>query len=123
MEFGDMGDEVDPDFFDESDEERNEAELGSRLNELRLQIPNPVLETPPILPDVEMTPADHTVTPKNSQKKNKQKARVIDDKQVKHQSTTANPDAKTSAKNSHKEKKSSDTEVTQILTGKSESEI
>ncbi|PKK61461.1 hypothetical protein RhiirC2_791766 [Rhizophagus irregularis] len=117
MEFGDMGDEVDSDFFDESDDEWNEAELGSRLNELRLQTPNPVLETPPILPDVEMTPADHSVTPETSRKKNKQKACVIDDKQVKHQSTTANPDAKTSAKNSHKGKKSSDTEVTQILTG------
>ncbi|PKK64923.1 hypothetical protein RhiirC2_786857 [Rhizophagus irregularis] len=96
MEFGDMDDEVDPDFYNESeDDERNEAELGSQLSELEVQTPNPILETPPILPD----------------------ARVIDDKQVKHQSTTANPDAKTSAKNSHKEKKSFDTEVTQILTG------
>ncbi|PKK63226.1 hypothetical protein RhiirC2_717126 [Rhizophagus irregularis] len=69
MEFGDMGDEVDPEFFDESDEERNNAELGSQLKELRLQTPNPVLEMPPILPDVEMTPADHTVTPETSRKK------------------------------------------------------
>ncbi|PKK38611.1 hypothetical protein RhiirC2_805509 [Rhizophagus irregularis] len=91
MEFGNMGDEVDPEFFDE------------------LQIPNPVLETPLILPDVEMTPADQTVTPEISWKKNNQKARVTDDKQVKHQSTTANTDAKISAKNSYKEKKSSDT--------------
>ncbi|PKY31120.1 hypothetical protein RhiirB3_448560 [Rhizophagus irregularis] len=49
--------------------------------------------------------------------KDKQKARVTVDKQVKNQSTTAKPDAKTSAKNSQKDKKSSDTEVTQILTG------
>ncbi|PKC65556.1 hypothetical protein RhiirA1_460878 [Rhizophagus irregularis] len=91
MEFGDMGNKVNPDFFDESeDDERNEAELGSQLNKIWLQIPNP---------------------------KDKQKARVTVDKQVKNQSTTAKPDAKTSAKNSQKDKKSSDTEVTQILTG------
>ncbi|GBC33217.2 hypothetical protein GLOIN_2v1773465 [Rhizophagus irregularis DAOM 181602=DAOM 197198] len=119
MEFGDMGDdEVEPDFFDESeDDERNEAELGSRLSELGVQTPNPVLETPPILPDVEMTIADQTVTPETSRKKDKQKARAIVDKQVKNQSTTAKPDAKTSAKNSQKNKKSPDNEVTQILTG------
>ncbi|PKY31121.1 hypothetical protein RhiirB3_448562 [Rhizophagus irregularis] len=39
------------------------------------------------------------------------------DKQVKNQSTMAKPDAKTSAKNSHKKKKSSEPEATQILTG------
>ncbi|PKK57359.1 hypothetical protein RhiirC2_798170 [Rhizophagus irregularis] len=75
---------------------RNEAELGSWLSELGVQTPNPVLETPPILPDVEMTLADQT---------------------SKNQSTTAKPDAKTSAKNSQKDKKSPDNEVTQILTG------
>ncbi|PKK50938.1 hypothetical protein RhiirC2_803332 [Rhizophagus irregularis] len=91
MEFGDMGDEVDPDFYDESeDDERNEAELGSRLSELGVQSPNP---------------------------KDKQKARVTVDKQVKNQSTMAKPDAKTSAKNFQKDKKSPDNEVTQILTG------
>ncbi|EXX73431.1 hypothetical protein RirG_060400 [Rhizophagus irregularis DAOM 197198w] len=112
MEFGNMGDEVEPDFFDESDDERNEAELGSRLSELYSQTPNPVLEMPPTLPDVEMTSVDQPVTPKTSRKKDKQKVRVTGDKQVKNQSTTAKPDAKTSAKNSKKEKKSSDTEVT-----------
>ena len=71
---------------------------------LGLQTPNPVVETPPILPDVEMTPVDQTVTPETSRKKDKQKARVTDDKQVKNQSTTAKPDAQTSAKNSQKEK-------------------
>ncbi|PKY37067.1 hypothetical protein RhiirB3_461234 [Rhizophagus irregularis] len=64
-----------------------------------------------------MTPADQTVTPETSQKKDKQKACVTDEKQVKNQSITAKPDAKTSAKNSQKDKKSSDNEVTQILTG------
>ncbi|CAB4422560.1 unnamed protein product [Rhizophagus irregularis] len=44
-----------------------------------------VVETPPILPDVEMTPVNQTV--------------ITDDKQVKNQSTTAKPDAKTLAKN------------------------
>ncbi|CAB4410497.1 unnamed protein product [Rhizophagus irregularis] len=44
-------------------------------------------------------------------------ARTIVDKQVTNQSTTANPGAKTLAKNSKKEKKSSVPEVTQILTG------
>ncbi|PKY37200.1 hypothetical protein RhiirB3_461852, partial [Rhizophagus irregularis] len=52
MEFGDMGDEVDPNLFDKSeDDEWNAAELGSQLSELGVQTPNPVLETPPILPD------------------------------------------------------------------------
>ncbi|CAB4436083.1 unnamed protein product [Rhizophagus irregularis] len=61
-------------------------------------IPNPVLETPPILPDVEMTPVDQSVTPEISQKKDKQKEHVMNDKQVKIQSKTANPDAQTSAR-------------------------
>ncbi|GBC22252.1 hypothetical protein GLOIN_2v1824252 [Rhizophagus irregularis DAOM 181602=DAOM 197198] len=56
---------------------------------------NPVLETPPILPDVEMTSVNQTVTSKTSWKKDKQKARVTDDKQVKNQLTTANPSAQT----------------------------
>ncbi|CAB4410475.1 unnamed protein product [Rhizophagus irregularis] len=60
---------------------------------------------------------DQTVIPENSQKKDKQTARITVDKQVKHQSTTAKPDAKTSAKNSHKGKKTSELEATQILTG------
>ncbi|GET62165.1 hypothetical protein GLOIN_2v1791351 [Rhizophagus irregularis DAOM 181602=DAOM 197198] len=52
--------------------------------------------------------------PKTSQKKDKQKVHVTDDKQVKNQSTMANPDAKTLVKNS---KKASIPEATQILTG------
>ncbi|CAB4439610.1 unnamed protein product [Rhizophagus irregularis] len=82
-----------------------------------LKPPNPVIVTPPILPDMEITPVDQTVIPETSQKKDKQKARVTDDKHVKNQSTTAKPDAKTSAKNSQKDKKSSEPEATQILTG------
>ncbi|EXX58021.1 hypothetical protein RirG_201770 [Rhizophagus irregularis DAOM 197198w] len=50
-------------------------------------------------------------------KKDKQKARITDDKQVANQSTKAIPDVKTSAKNFHKGKKSSEPEATQILTG------
>ncbi|PKY55802.1 hypothetical protein RhiirA4_475536 [Rhizophagus irregularis] len=38
-----------------------------------------------------MTPVDQTVIPENSRKKDKQKAHVTDDKQVKNQLTTANP--------------------------------
>ncbi|GBC26295.2 ribonuclease H-like domain-containing protein [Rhizophagus irregularis DAOM 181602=DAOM 197198] len=49
----------------------------------------------PILSDVEMTTVDLTVTPETSQKKDKQKARVAGDKQVIHQSFTANPEAQT----------------------------
>ncbi|PKB95082.1 hypothetical protein RhiirA5_437412 [Rhizophagus irregularis] len=61
--------------------------------------PNPVLEMSPILSDVEMTPVDQTVIPETFQKKDKQKARVTNDKQVKNQSIMANPGAQTSAKN------------------------
>ncbi|EXX62942.1 hypothetical protein GLOIN_2v1791351 [Rhizophagus irregularis DAOM 181602=DAOM 197198] len=60
---------------------------------------------------------DQTVIPENSRKKDKQKARVTADKQITNQSTKAKPDVKTSAKNSHKGKKSSEPEATQILTG------
>ncbi|PKY61151.1 hypothetical protein RhiirA4_485742, partial [Rhizophagus irregularis] len=111
--FGDMGpagnSDDDESLDDEHDEDEDDLILG-------LQTPNPVDDTPPVLPDVEMTPVDQSVIPENSRKKDKQKARITDDKQVKHQSTTANPD-KVSAKNSQKEKKSSVPEVTQILTG------
>ena len=83
--------------------------------------PNPVLETPPILPDVEMTPVDQTVTPETSRKKDKQKARVTDDKQVKNKSTTAYPGAQTSARlKPHRglgNKSITEPEATQILTG------
>ncbi|PKY55884.1 hypothetical protein RhiirA4_475703 [Rhizophagus irregularis] len=71
-----------------------------------------------ILPDVEITPVDQTVTPETFRKKDKQKARVTDDKQVLHQSFTANPDVQTPA---HKPlllgAKTSAPGVTHILTG------
>ncbi|CAB4417212.1 unnamed protein product [Rhizophagus irregularis] len=79
--------------------------------------PNPVPIKLPSMPDIVMTPVDQAVIPENSRKKDKQKARVTDDKQVKNQSITAKPDAKTSANNSHKGKKTSEPEATQILTG------
>ncbi|GET63662.1 hypothetical protein GLOIN_2v1791351 [Rhizophagus irregularis DAOM 181602=DAOM 197198] len=69
------------------------------------------------MPDIVMPPVDQTVIPENSRKKDKQKARITDDKQVANQSTKAKPDVKTSAKNSHKGKKSSELEATQILIG------
>uniref|UniRef100_U9T7X4 Uncharacterized protein n=1 Tax=Rhizophagus irregularis (strain DAOM 181602 / DAOM 197198 / MUCL 43194) TaxID=747089 RepID=U9T7X4_RHIID len=84
--------------------------------------PNPVLEMPPILPDVEMTPVDQTVIPENSRKKDKQKARVTDDKQVTNQSTKANPDAQTSATQPRKGKNLSVSKSTQILTGYKEAD-
>ncbi|CAB4404638.1 unnamed protein product [Rhizophagus irregularis] len=116
FEFSDMGhfnSENELDFISDTENE-DEPDLGEQSV---LQTPNSVVDTPPVLPDVEMTPVDHTVIPENSQKKDKQKARVTVDKQVKNQSTTAKPDAKTPAKNSQKEKKLSEPEITQILTG------
>ncbi|GET62707.1 hypothetical protein GLOIN_2v1871772 [Rhizophagus irregularis DAOM 181602=DAOM 197198] len=79
--------------------------------------PDPVPIKLPSMPDIVTPPVDQTVIPENSWKKDKQKARVTDDKQVAHQSTKARPDVKTSAKNSHKGKKSSELEAIQILTG------
>ncbi|PKB96223.1 hypothetical protein RhiirA5_435215 [Rhizophagus irregularis] len=105
--FGDMGNIA---YEDEPDEDEDNIILG-------FQTPNPVVDTPLIMPDMEMTPADQTVTPETFQKKGKQKARITADKQVKHQSTTANPNAKTLAKNPKKDKKSSEPKATQILTG------
>ncbi|EXX55571.1 hypothetical protein GLOIN_2v1791351 [Rhizophagus irregularis DAOM 181602=DAOM 197198] len=67
--------------------------------------------------DIVTPPVDQTVIPENSRKKDKQKVHVTDDKQVANQSTKAKPDVKTSAKNFHKGKKSSEPEATQILTG------
>jgi hypothetical protein len=102
---------VTDDGLDESSEdESGKDEDDLMINKLGLQTPIPVVETLSILPDVEMTPVDHTVIPKKFQKKNKQKAHTTVDKQVKNQSTTAKPDAKTSVKNS-------ESEATQILTG------
>ncbi|PKC56876.1 hypothetical protein RhiirA1_446392 [Rhizophagus irregularis] len=40
--------------------------------------PNPVLEMPPILPNMEMTPVDQTVIPETFQKKDKQKFWITD---------------------------------------------
>ncbi|PKC15189.1 hypothetical protein RhiirA5_408516 [Rhizophagus irregularis] len=73
------------------------GDMGNTSSSNMKTTPNPVLEMPPILPDVEMTPVDQTVTPETSQKKDKQKAHVTDNKKVKNQSTMANPDAQTSA--------------------------
>ncbi|CAB4434462.1 unnamed protein product [Rhizophagus irregularis] len=118
-EFGDlfvMSEEDVDDMFDESsvDESNHDEDLGilseEELLKKGLQMPpppKPAIVTPPILPDIVMTPVDLSVTPETSRKKDKQKARATDDKQVKNQSTTAKPDAKTPAKNSQKEKKSS----------------
>ncbi|CAB4417208.1 unnamed protein product [Rhizophagus irregularis] len=122
LKFGDMGDDVSDDYGDSSEDDLvTDAEVARRLSkEFRLQTPpKPVVVTPPILPDVDMIVDDHSVTPETSQKKDKQKARVTVDKQIKHQSTTAKPDAKMPAKNSQKEKNKPAPvpEATQILTG------
>ncbi|EXX79275.1 hypothetical protein RirG_007200 [Rhizophagus irregularis DAOM 197198w] len=77
--------------------------------------PSPVPIKLSSMPDLVMTPVDQTVIPKNSRKKDKQKVRITDDKQIKNQSSKAKPDVKTSAKNSHMGKKSSEPEATQIL--------
>ncbi|GET53259.1 hypothetical protein GLOIN_2v1871772 [Rhizophagus irregularis DAOM 181602=DAOM 197198] len=123
--FGDMGDDDD----DDDDGSQNIDDylmdesfpLGSDDDDLIRQgfqkPPNPVPIKLPSMPDIVMTPVDQTVIPENFQKKDKQKARVTDDKQVANQSIKAKPDVKTSAKNSHKGKKSSELEATQILTG------
>ena len=129
-EFGDlytMTDEDVDDMFDESsvDEQDVDDDLGLLSEDDLLKRglhmpppPKPEIVTPPILPDIVMTPVDQTVTPETSRKKDKQKARVTADKQVKNQSTTAKPDAKTPEKNSEKEKKSSEPEaITLFLTG------
>ncbi|CAB4407282.1 unnamed protein product [Rhizophagus irregularis] len=114
--YGDMGDDTESECPSESDE-LFASTSSSNVN----TTPNPVLETPPILPDVEMTPVDQTVSPETSRKKDKQKARVTDDKQVKNQSTTANPGAQTSARLKPRRglgnKSATETEATQILTG------
>ena len=101
-EFGDlytMTDEDVDDMFDESsvDEQDVDDDLGLLSEDDLLKRglhmpppPKPEIVTPPILPDIVMTPVDQTVTPETSRKKDKQKARVTDDKQVKNQSTTAN---------------------------------
>ncbi|PKC00937.1 hypothetical protein RhiirA5_504895 [Rhizophagus irregularis] len=102
--YGDMGVDTELEYLS-ADDELFTSTSSSNMK----TTPNPVLETPPILPDVEMTPIDQT-------------ARVTDDKQVKNQSTTANPGAQTSAKKPRKGKNSSVPEATQILTGYKEAD-
>ncbi|PKY58588.1 hypothetical protein RhiirA4_480628, partial [Rhizophagus irregularis] len=82
MTFGDMGeiayDEsvTDDGEYESSEDGLDEDEIQRIIdNKLGLQTPNPVDDTPPVLPDVEMTPVDQTVIPENSRKKDKQKAR------------------------------------------------
>ncbi|PKY63226.1 hypothetical protein RhiirA4_491458, partial [Rhizophagus irregularis] len=68
--YGDMGDDT------ESEGPSGDDELFTPTSSSYSKTtPNPVLDTPPILPDVEMTPVNQTVIPKNSRKKDKQKAR------------------------------------------------
>uniref|UniRef100_U9T7H1 Uncharacterized protein n=1 Tax=Rhizophagus irregularis (strain DAOM 181602 / DAOM 197198 / MUCL 43194) TaxID=747089 RepID=U9T7H1_RHIID len=86
--YGDMGDS-------ESECPSADDEFGSTFLSTLKTTPKPVHITPPILPDVEITPVNQTVTPETSRKKDKQKARVAKDKQVIHQSFTANPEAQT----------------------------
>ncbi|PKY21250.1 hypothetical protein RhiirB3_434783 [Rhizophagus irregularis] len=59
--------------FDKSPQAMDKAQLLVEISSNMKTTPNPVLETPPILPDVEMTPVDQSVIPKTSQKKDKQK--------------------------------------------------
>ncbi|POG57747.1 hypothetical protein GLOIN_2v1824252 [Rhizophagus irregularis DAOM 181602=DAOM 197198] len=64
--YGDMGDDTELEYLS-ADDELFTSTSSSNMK----TTPNPVLETPPILPDVEMTPIDQTVTPKTSRKKDK----------------------------------------------------
>ncbi|PKC53082.1 hypothetical protein RhiirA1_480068 [Rhizophagus irregularis] len=66
--FGDMGDS-------ESECPSTDDEFGSTFLSIPKTTPKPVHVTPPILPDVEMTPVDQTVTPETSWKKDKQRAK------------------------------------------------
>ncbi|PKY45718.1 hypothetical protein RhiirA4_460370, partial [Rhizophagus irregularis] len=70
MTFGDMGDvaydeNVTDDGLNESsedglDEDEIHQIIDDKLSKSELQTPNPVNETPQVLPDVEMTPVDQT---------------------------------------------------------------
>ncbi|CAB4431699.1 unnamed protein product [Rhizophagus irregularis] len=119
--YGDMGDDTES----EGSSDNDELFTPTRSSYTKTT-PNPVLETPPVLPDVEMTPVDQSVTPETSRKKDKQKERVTDDKQVKNQSTTANPDAQTSARLKPRRglgnKSATENKATQILTGYKETD-
>ncbi|PKY57726.1 hypothetical protein RhiirA4_479011 [Rhizophagus irregularis] len=89
-EFGDMGSDDDDDDADTDDYLMDESPL-LNLDEDDLlrqgfhQPLNPVPIKLPSMPDTVMTPVDQPVTPENSRKKDKQKARVTADKQVKDQ--------------------------------------
>ncbi|PKC58145.1 hypothetical protein RhiirA1_541243 [Rhizophagus irregularis] len=71
LKFGNLGDDVSDDMDSTSEDDPAAVEFHRQLDELRKKLSNPVVDTPPILPDVEMTPVDQSVTPKNSQKKDK----------------------------------------------------
>ncbi|PKB96477.1 hypothetical protein RhiirA5_434772 [Rhizophagus irregularis] len=103
--YGDMGDS-------ESECPSADDEFGSTFLSTPKTTPKPVHVTPPILPDVEMTPVDQ-------RKKDKQKARVAGDKQVIHQSFTANPEVQTPDKQNtlFLGARTSAPGVTHILTG------
>ncbi|RGB37424.1 hypothetical protein C1646_781423 [Rhizophagus diaphanus] len=103
--FRDMGDVDDTnDEVDESSENAiDTGDSDQMIVDLGKQTPNTVSDKPPVLPDKEMAPVDQTVTPETFwKKKQKSKARVLDDKQTKNQSTTAKPDAQTSVNKPNK---------------------
>ncbi|PKK60292.1 hypothetical protein RhiirC2_793543, partial [Rhizophagus irregularis] len=87
--FGDTGDDDD----DDDDGSQNtddylmdesyplEPDVDELLHQGFQSPPNPVPIKLPSMPDIVMTPVDQTVIPENSRKKDKQKARVTDDKQ------------------------------------------
>ncbi|PKC01245.1 hypothetical protein RhiirA5_427028 [Rhizophagus irregularis] len=90
-------------FMDKSRTPNEEAlDFVSKFNEIYFQTfthhlssfvtDDPVPIKLPSMPDIVMTPVDQTVIPENSWKKDKQKACVTDDKQIKNQSTKAKPD-------------------------------
>ncbi|RGB33582.1 hypothetical protein C1646_788595 [Rhizophagus diaphanus] len=119
--FGDMGDvdDTDDEVDKPSEDEIDTGDSDQMIDDLGKQTPNTVSDKPPVLPDKEMAPVDQTVTPEIFQKKKqKSKARVSDDKQTTDQSTTAKPDAQTSAKKpQQKGEKSPDKETNYIMTG------
>ncbi|CAB4404632.1 unnamed protein product [Rhizophagus irregularis] len=95
-EFGDIhvGSDEKDDMLDDSsvDELDVDDDLGNFSEEdllkMGFQMPPPpklAIVTPPILPDIVMTPVDQSVIPETSWSKDKQKARVTADKQVKNQ--------------------------------------
>ncbi|PKB97628.1 hypothetical protein RhiirA5_432777, partial [Rhizophagus irregularis] len=100
LNFGDTGDDDD----DEDDNSQDtddylmdaspflEQDVDDLIRQGFQKPPNPVPIKLPSMPDIVMTPVDQTVIPENSRKKDKQKARVTDDKQVANQSTKAKPD-------------------------------